>query len=209
MAPYGSKDAFLPVDPISIAMPTAEQPIVLDMTWISAGGAPHISIPSYKERGLPLPEGWAIDKDGNPTTDPDKAIDSNAILPFGGQRGSGFMIMLHLLAQGLVGELRENVTGGYTVEGAMTTTIYIAARPDAFVSNDLFKSTVSHHGATINNANPRPGFDEVLLPGQRGDRSREIAIKNGFSIRDSLILDKDSREPYIPRDAYEHLLTLA
>lgn len=212
VAPYGSKDPFMTVDPICIALPTSKSPIVLDMTWIESGGAPHIALQSFKDRGLALPDGWALDKEGNPTNDPDKAIESYTVLPIGGVRGSGFMVMLHLLAQGLVGELRENKHGGeniYAMEEAMTTTIYIAARPGVFVSDDVFKSTVSLHGDTINRASPRPGFDEVLLPGQRGDRSREIAFEKGFPIRDVVLVDKDSKEPYLTREVYEMLTKFA
>lgn len=208
VAPWGGRDHFLSIDPVSIALPTAADPIVLDMTWIASGGAPHLTIPAYKELGKKLPEGWALDTDGNPTTDPDEALESGVILPFGGPRGSGMMIMLHLLAQGLVGETRENTSGEYTIEGAMTTTIFVAARPDAFVSSEEFARVVSLHAATVTNSRPAPGFDEVLLPGQRGDKSRAIALAKGFPIRESVLLDKDSKEPYIPRDVYERLLEL-
>lgn len=206
VAPHGSMDHFLSVDPISIAVPTANEPIVLDMTWIAAGGAPHLTLAAYQKLGTPLPSDWALDKDGKPTTDATTAIESGTILPIGGARGSGFMIMLHLLAQALVGEQRENETGEYTIEGAMTTTIHVAAKPDVFVSRELFLNTLSLHAATITKARPRPGFKEVLLPGQRGDKARRVSLEKGFPILDVVLQDKDTEEPYIPRHVYDRLM---
>ena len=57
-----------------------------------------------KRDGKPIPEGWGIDPEGNPTTDPD-AVLAGAQLPFGGYKGSSIALMIELLAGALVGNL--------------------------------------------------------------------------------------------------------
>ncbi len=72
MAPWGGTELLLSTNPIAVAIPAAEgtKPVLLDMaTTVAAYGKVKLAA----QRGEPIPEGWMIDKDGNPVTDPSKA----------------------------------------------------------------------------------------------------------------------------------------
>jgi LDH2 family malate/lactate/ureidoglycolate dehydrogenase len=85
MAPFGAKAAGVHNSPISIAVPAKRrQPLVLDMaTSVAAGGKLRLAI----DKGVPIPEGWALDKDGAPTTDANLA---EILLPLAARRGPGW-----------------------------------------------------------------------------------------------------------------------
>jgi len=97
-APFGAKFPGIANNPIAICVPAKRhRPLILDMALSQAAGAKLILA---KEKGVPIPEGWAFDKDGNPTTDPSKAA---FLTPLGGPKGSGLSIMLECLTGVMVG----------------------------------------------------------------------------------------------------------
>lgn len=102
VAPAGGTQPVYGTNPMAFGFPrVGAQPLVFDQaTSASARG----EIQLHKREGKSLPEGWAIDTDGNPTTDPDAAL-AGAQLPFGGYKGSSLSLMVELLAGALIGEL--------------------------------------------------------------------------------------------------------
>ena len=92
MAYHGTRAAGVSTNPISIAVPGGERgPVVLDMaTGVVARG----KLVQAKKTGQPIPAGWALDRDGNPTTDPQAAL---IPLPLGGPKGSGLSLMIELI----------------------------------------------------------------------------------------------------------------
>jgi LDH2 family malate/lactate/ureidoglycolate dehydrogenase len=98
MAPYGAKAPGVHNSPISISIPAKQHsPLRLDMaTSVVAGGKMLLA----RDKGTSIPEGWALDKDGNPTTDPEKVT---CYLPFGGFKGSGLAMMFECLSSVMAG----------------------------------------------------------------------------------------------------------
>lgn len=96
-APYGGAKTVLGTNPLTIALPTGDDPLTVDMAT-SAGALGKVM--AAKQAGKTIPEGWAVDDSGRPTTDPDAAI-SGALLPFGGHKGSGLSVLLEGLAAAL------------------------------------------------------------------------------------------------------------
>src|ERR1700722_701684 len=97
--PWGGKRALLSTNPLCIAVPATPEPLVLDMaTSLVSMGRIH----DHANRGEPIPEGWALDADGNPTTDA-AAAKSGAIAPFGGAKGYALGLALELLVMSLAG----------------------------------------------------------------------------------------------------------
>src|SRR4051812_13908764 len=91
MAPWGGAERLLGINPLAIAIPAGEErPIVHDAAF---SGSAHGKIRVYQQKGLTLPEGWALDADGNPTVDPAKAIDG-LLLPIGGFKGAGLAMIM-------------------------------------------------------------------------------------------------------------------
>jgi len=97
--PWGGSEAMLGTNPIAIGIPAEPEPFVLDMatSLISMG-----KIHDYANRGTPIPSGWAVDMDGQPTTDAQSAK-RGAIAPFGGAKGYGLGLSFELLVVALTG----------------------------------------------------------------------------------------------------------
>src|SRR5258706_6220821 len=108
MAPWGGIDLLLSTNPIEVAVPGNEGPIVLDMaTTVAAYG----KVKTAVQRGEALPEGWMIDHQGRPLTDPKRA-DQGLLVPIGGYKGYGLALVFGLLA----GTLNGAALGGETVD---------------------------------------------------------------------------------------------
>ncbi|TIW17972.1 MAG: Ldh family oxidoreductase, partial [Mesorhizobium sp.] len=87
-------------NPMSFAAPAADgSPLVIDQ---SSSATAFVNIRKAAEDGRKIPEGWALDASGNPTTDPAAAM-KGAMLAFGGQRGANIALMVEVLAAGLSG----------------------------------------------------------------------------------------------------------
>ena len=100
MAPWGGLDKVVGMNPLAIAFPTdKEPPLVLDVAF---GMTAHGKIRVYQQKRHPIPEGWATDRDGDPTTDPAAAIEG-LILPAGGHKGIGLAVMVGMLSTLLSG----------------------------------------------------------------------------------------------------------
>ena len=101
VAPAGGKEPLFGTNPFAFGWPRpGDRPYVFDFaTSVAARG----EIELHRRAGTPIPEGWAIDRDGKPTTDPDTAL-SGAMLTFGGHKGSAISTMIELLAGAMLGE---------------------------------------------------------------------------------------------------------
>jgi ureidoglycolate dehydrogenase (NAD+) len=98
MAPFGARVAAVHNSPIAIAVPAGRhRPLCVDMaTSVAAGGKLSLA----RDKGIPLPPGWALDATGQPTTDANRAT---ILLPFGGPKGSGLAMMFETLTSLMVG----------------------------------------------------------------------------------------------------------
>lgn len=93
IAPWGSSQKFMGTNPIAISTPTSKEPITLDMApSVVAMG----KIILAAKLGKPIPEGWVLDKDGNPCSDP-VAGQYGTLIPIGGPKGSGIAIFMEIL----------------------------------------------------------------------------------------------------------------
>ena len=91
MAPWGGAERILGINPLSVAIPAGREfPIVFDAAF---SGSAHGKIRVYEQKGLTLPEGWAMDADGMPTTDPVKAIDG-LLMPIGQFKGVALALVM-------------------------------------------------------------------------------------------------------------------
>ena len=99
VAPWGSADPLMGTNPLSVAIPSMDGPIVLDMAITEIAAA---EIRRCNKLGISIPEGVAISKEGYPTTYPKEALEW-AMLPFGGYKGSGLGMVIELLGGPFVG----------------------------------------------------------------------------------------------------------
>ncbi len=173
VAPHGGIKPALGTNPIAFAVPTADGPLILDM-GTSAFMATELAL--RVRLNQELPEGVAIDPDGNPTRDPAKAR-AGALLPFGGAREAykGFGLALIVQALGIVG-------GAGTIAGAEDGYLFIAFRPDLLVPLDDVKREVTALIARVKAVPRAAGVTEIRIPGENSARSRKRLTREGIDI---------------------------
>jgi ureidoglycolate dehydrogenase (NAD+) len=116
VAPLGGREKVFGTNPICFSFPYGKYPIAFDGATSGAAG---MKIELYRIQGKPLPEGWAVDKEGKPTTDPTKV---GALLPFGAHKGYALMFMVEMFSSVLSGGLmsrelkHKNSQGGLYVQ---------------------------------------------------------------------------------------------
>jgi len=185
VAPPGGKAPRLSTNPLAIGVPNRGEPLVLDFsTSATAEGKVRVK----KIAGQPCPEGWLIDKDGNPTTDPSTLYGNppGSILPMGGAqayKGFGLGLMIEILTGALSG---GNVakTVPYPKKGNCVFILLID--PARFGGADHFQSEVSQLVEYVKSCPRVAGCDEIILP---GDPERRLAAKR---LREGVTLDAEN-----------------
>jgi ureidoglycolate dehydrogenase (NAD+) len=178
MAYHGARKPSLSTSPLAIAVPGGSAgPIALDMSTAIAGIG---RLAQARERGETLPEGMALDDNGDPTTDPAKA---SLPLPLGGAKGSGLALMLECLAGLMAG---TPLLAGMIAPGGKIwhshNAIVIAMDVAQFRPVADFEKDAEALAASIKQLPRRPGFDELLLPGERGNRAYALSKQTGVAI---------------------------
>jgi LDH2 family malate/lactate/ureidoglycolate dehydrogenase len=185
IAPTGSAEALLGTNPIGAAFPLpGRDPIVLDMaTSIVARSR----IRAMQALGKPLPEGWAIDAEGRPTTDPAVAVEGS-VLPIGGPKGYALALMIELLCSALSdAEPGFQVTYENMVKRPSNIAqFYLAMNPEGFVPRDRYEARAAHVADVIVKAKPIAGGEVPRLPGARGHAANRKARADGVAITDNL-----------------------
>ena len=176
VAPYGGAKPALGTNPIAFALPGADGPLVLDM-GTSAFMATELQLRA--RLGQALPEGVAIDRDGQPTQDAEEAR-RGALLPFGGHKGFGLGLIV--AAFGLLG-------GAAMVPGNDDGYLFIAFRPDLLVPLEELKKELAALIARVKAVPPLPGFAEIRIPGEQSARNRQRLMHDGLEI-DRLVYDR-------------------
>lgn len=186
LPPWGGTEMLLSTNPIAIAVPSSQRPpVVLDMaTTVAAYG----KVKTKLQRGESMPEGWMIDKQGNPLTDPAKAAEG-FLLPIGGAKGYGLALMLGVLAGTLNGAAFGRDVVDFNAEpGRTTNTGHFVCALDigAFIDVATFKTKIDEVWAEMKSSPTLPGIDEIRLPGERSDKVREDRAANGIPIGSEL-----------------------
>ena len=167
MAPFGGVEGLLGNNPVGIAVPTGKAPpLVLDLAMsVAAGGKIRLAA----ETGQPIPQDWAIDAEGNPTTDPLAALEGT-VLPMAGYKGYGMAFMVGVLAAILpgaafgreVGDQYRQLSGVQNV-GHFVEVLDISR----FLDPNVFEQHVDAAIDLMHEARKAPGTDRILVPGER------------------------------------------
>jgi LDH2 family malate/lactate/ureidoglycolate dehydrogenase len=169
VAPPGGVKPVLGTNPIAFAIPTEDGPLIFDMGTSAFMGT---ELQLRVRRNEALPEGVAIDRDGEPTTDPAEAH-AGALLPFAGYKGFG----LGLIVQAL------GVLGGSGMHpGADDGYLFIAFRPDLLIPLEECRQQVSAVIARVKAVPRAPGVAEIRIPGEQSARNRERLSREGIEI---------------------------
>lgn len=169
MAPWGGVEKLVGANPWSIAVPGGHHgTIVLDIANI---GVARGKVYAARERGQQLPEGWAIDASGLPTTDPQAAIDG-LILPMAGHKGYAISFMMDVISGVLTGSsFGSDVVGPYDPnQRSGCGHLVIAIEVAAIMPPEQFTERIDHLITTLKKSRSAPG-QEILVPGELENRS--------------------------------------
>lgn len=189
--PFGGAEPYYGTNPIAFAAPGENgKAIILDMaTTEKAWGR----ILEARAKGEEIPDTWAVDKDGNPTTDPFKVA---GLLPIAGAKGYGLGMMVDILTGVLLGlPFGSDVSAlyGNLKEGRNLGQLHIVINPEFFHGIESFQQAISATMHDLNQLKTAPGFDQVYYPGQRSEmkvnNSAEIGIEVSDDIYEYLISD--------------------
>lgn len=165
VAPYGGREGIHGTNPMSFAIPSGKYPpLVVDIST-SASSAGKIN--EVLKKGGKIPEGWALDADGKPTTDPEKALEG-ILLPMAGHKGYGLGLVVDVLTGALAGSYcgkevppLKDLTTPYGCSSFM-----MALDPACFAGSQLFKEKIDGLIEDCTTCPPMEGFDQVYYPGE-------------------------------------------
>ena len=200
VAPFGGLELLLGTNPLAIAVPAGKEPVfVLDMATTNAAAG---KIKVLAQRGESMPEGWMVDKEGKPLTDPTRQSEG-LLLPIGGPKGYGLAMAIGLLAGTLNGAAFGRDVVNFTKETSTPTNTgqFVAAiSVEAFTNLDTFKNTVDGIFESFRNSEHFPGGDPVRIPGQERGNIRREREENGIPMHANLVkaLNEIATELNIP-----------
>ncbi len=200
LAAWGGLDMLLSTNPLAVAVPAGDEPsIVLDMaTTVAAYG----KVKTAAQRGEMMPEGWMIDRQGNPLTDPRRASEG-LLVPIGGYKGYGLALIIGLLA----GNLNQAAMGRDVVDfnnddttPTNTGHVIVAIDIKAFRPPEEFKRSVDELVRDIRASKRQPGVDTIRLPGEQSHAKRADRIELGIPLPAQLMqsLDRLAMDLQIP-----------
>lgn len=179
MAAWGGKKRLYGTNPIAFATPVAgTDPLVIDLalSTVAAG-----KIMAAKQQGQQIPADWAFDSDGQPTTDPDKAL-KGLMAPSGGAKGAALALMVEVLAAGLTGSSFSYEASSFMAEDGPPPSV-----GQTLIVIDPVAGTAAAAERIAELAGELASEDGVRLPGRRGQNARQRATAQGLEIDDAVI----------------------
>jgi len=186
MAPWGGRKKTVGTNPWSWAAPAGSQsPMVLD---IANTGVARGKIYLARQKGLPIPEGWAINTEGAPTIDPAEAIEG-IILPMAQHKGYAIAVMMDMLSGILSGSaFGAGVHGPYQTEHRSGAGQFmIALNIAAFMPLTEFGERMERYVSELKSVPLAQGFEEIGYPGELEARSEARNRAEG------ILLPQDTR----------------
>jgi LDH2 family malate/lactate/ureidoglycolate dehydrogenase len=182
MPPWGGRKAMLGTSPFACGAPGGKlDPYIFDLSFAVAARG---KIRKAWRRGEPIPLGWALDKDGRPTTD-GAAADSGVVLPIGGYKGSGLAMLMDLFGGVISGAGFAGGVGNQFSDYDRPQNVghfFLAMKPDLFVPLDEYRARIDKLTEAVHGAPRAEGFDEILMPGEREFRLERRNRRMGVQI---------------------------
>ena len=178
--PFGGKQPYFGTNPFAFGFPGKTQSILLDMATSTVAFG---KIFDAKEKGMPIPQGWAVDKHGASTTDPSEA---HALFPFGGVKGYGIGMMVEALTGLLLGGVfGPHITSYWSQLDTMRnmSSLHLVIDPTLFCGEAVF----THTQAMIDELHAQPAKDEkVRIPGEIEHDTMMRSLNEGIEIPETV-----------------------
>lgn len=181
IAPSGGKTPVVGTNPFSIAAPDSDgtAAVLIDQ---SASTIAKSEVMKHAREGKAVPEGWVLDADGQPTTDPDAGL-KGSMVPSGGYKGVGIALMVELMAAAMTGATLGAVASPFsgTAGGPPRTGQFFVAVDPAATSGGAFHARLNDLVASIRHQ------DGARLPGDGRRSHRDVATTNGVAVNAALL----------------------
>lgn len=189
MAPYGGREKIIGNNPLAYAFPAGSRPpIVLDFSCstVSVG-----RIILNAKKGVSIPQGWAVDAKGRPTTDPtDVSKGGGSLLPMAAHKGYGLAIAHEILTAVLGGgRWTMNINDIYkpALDGIQGTChSFMALDPECFVGTEEFIKGVTRYIDAVKASPAAEGCTEILYPGERSARIETQRLDSGIPVPEAV-----------------------
>ena len=188
MAPWGGRKKIIGTNPWSVSAPAgARPPFIMDM---ATTGVARGKIYLARNRGEKIPTGWAINAKGEPTTDPQEAIDG-IILPMAEHKGYAIAVMIDMLSGVLTGSgFLSGVSSPYQTDRRSNAGHFIIAINVAAIQPlDAFCSRMEDYISQLKAVPLAAGFDEIFYPGEMEARNDERNRRSGLQLPADTIAD--------------------
>lgn len=184
--PWGGKEMYFGTNPLAVGIPGgAKGPIIVDMaTSIVARG----KIIKAAKEGKPIKLGWALDMDGNPTSDANEAL-KGCIMPMGEHKGSAITMLIELMAGLLTGAgYGKKVAWQYDKESGKSNVghMFCAINPKGFMDIEEIRVRMDNFYDEIKAMPKAFGYDSIRLPGENRRKNMNRNIENGILLNDTL-----------------------
>ena len=185
MAPFGGAERLVGTNPIVMAAPAGEKtaPILDISTSTVAIG----KVTAYAREGKTMPEGWATDIDGRPTTD---ASIAHAVTPVGGYKGYGLAVFVDILSAVLTGtSYGAQIPFVTEMKYEDTGFALILIDVERFMPLSDFKARIDDYISMIKNSRKAVGVSEIFMPGEIENLKYTANVKDGMDISDATCLE--------------------
>lgn len=187
MAPWGGREARIGNNPLCIAAPSADgEHFILDMAMsVAARG----KIRAALRRGDPIPQDWAVDASGRPTTDAQAALEG-LLRPVGGHKGSGLSMAVDILSGVLSGAGFLANVSSWSQNPAAPSRIghfFVVVDPDRLIGSGALAEAMREFKQTVLDTPAADDSKPVMLPGQIEQARRRAAMENGVPIPADLL----------------------
>lgn len=188
MAPWGGRRMAVGTNPWSIAAPAGRHaPMMLDIAnTVVARGKIFVA----RQKGMQIPEHWALDAEGRRTSDPVAAL-AGVILPMAEHKGYAIALMMDVLSGVLSGSgiLTEVNSPFMTDKPSRCGHFFLALDIAAFGPRAAFESRMEHMIAELRAVPLAPGFDEILYPGELEARNEARHAREGLELPEKTLAD--------------------
>lgn len=191
MSPAGGSEAFFGTNPIAASFPTGKGwPVKIDLaTSIVARG----NVIAANREGRSIPDGWALDAEGNPTTDAAAAL-AGTVLTMAGHKGYALALMVELFSGVLSGAAIGPDIGSMYKQMDRPQDVghfFCLVDIEAFMDTATFKRRIDETVERIKGTRRRSGVDEILVPGERSARTAETNRRLGVPLGAATVRELD------------------
>ena len=184
--PWGGRQAYFGTNPIAFGFPGKEQPVVVDMSSSTVARG-HIILAA--KEGRSIPEGWAIDSEGKPTTDAEAAL-KGAVLPMAGPKGYAMALAVEIMSAILSGSAYGPQVGWMYDDSTEPVNIghsFVAIDVNKLMPIEQFEGRLNDMVQEIKSSPKAAGVDEIFIPGERRTNKAQKRLKEGIPVSEQLL----------------------